>query len=236
MKIALIDDNPVHLKHSRQLCEKAFESRQIICFIRAFSSVSDFLSQMKNFSPEIAVLDIEMPEKDGISLGKEINQYLPECRIIFLTSYIEYASDVYETDHIWFVVKNNAEKYFDSAIDKALKSIEEQNHSKDYLVIKTKGKSEVIPLRSVLYISKIDRKTQVVCDQGEYFDNRKPADLIPEKYLTRFVRCHQGYYVSLQRIKEIDHEDFVLDNGVRIPISRTFSKTARDAFFARYIL
>ena len=236
MKIALVDDTPLHLKRSLKLCENALKTRKVLYLIRSFASAEELLAEIKNHTPDIAVLDIEMPKKDGISLAKEINLLAPDCRIIFLTSYIEYASDVYETEHIWFVVKKSADKYFDSAIDKALKSLQKQKDKEEYIVVKAKGISKKVPLNSILYLSKVDRKAAVFCDNGEYYDRRRPAELIPDELAHHFVRCHQGYWVNIQRIKEIDHDDFILDNDIHVPISRTFSKNARDAFFSRYYL
>lgn len=37
--------------------------------------------------PDVAVVDIEMPAKDGISAASELKQILPDCRTLMLTMY-----------------------------------------------------------------------------------------------------------------------------------------------------
>ena len=47
-----------------------------------------------------------MDGMNGIELANELNSTLPECRIIYLTGYLDYAPDVYTTEHVWFVLKD----------------------------------------------------------------------------------------------------------------------------------
>ena len=35
-----------------------------------------------------------------------MKQYAPFCQIIFLSSYLSYATEVYETEHIYFILKS----------------------------------------------------------------------------------------------------------------------------------
>ena len=47
-----------------------------------------------------------MPEITGIDAAKQINLIQPSAQIIFISSYLEYFSDVYETEHLYFVLKS----------------------------------------------------------------------------------------------------------------------------------
>ena len=49
-----------------------------------------------------------------------------------------------------------------------------------------------------------------------------------------FVRCHQGYWVNEAGIVGLERDTFLLADGSRIPISRSFRDDARGRFFARY--
>ena len=184
--------------------------------------------------PDLAVLDIEMGGENGISLAKKLNAAAPACRIIFLTSYVDYASDAYEAEHIWFVVKSRAEEYFEAAVRKALTSIAEGEIVKPGLLIREGGKSVLLPLENVLFLSKVGRKAQIMCADGAHLAAKNPAELIPSGLKDHFVRCHQGYWVNIAQIAELDHEEFVLKGGSRIPISRTFREEAKRRFLDQY--
>jgi CheY-like chemotaxis protein len=45
------------------------------------------LELIREFIPDVAVLDIGLPTLDGYELGKRIRSYHPHCRIVALTGY-----------------------------------------------------------------------------------------------------------------------------------------------------
>ena len=233
LKIAVCDDDPVHLERAVSLVNGSLEQENIKYSVQPFPSASVLLSEVEKngYSPDIAVLDIEMEGEDGITLAKKLNQILPLCRIIFLTGYLDYAMDVYSAEHIWFVVKSTADRYFKEAMNKALQTLNSQNSVQSVIVVRQKGSSIAVPLERIRYISKVGRKSCVFTADGEYSDTRRPAFLIPEHLQSHFIRCHQGYWVNIRMIRELDHDEFVLTDGSRIPLSRGFREEARKRFF-----
>ena len=238
LTVAICDDNAAHLKKAEEMTAAALKGAEQSFVLREFSSAEELLTWTgsEEAFPDLAVLDIEMDGEDGISLAKKLNRLAPGCRIIFLTSYVDYAPDVYAAEHIWFVVKSRAQEHFDAAIRKALDSLQENEAALPGILVRENGRTVFLDLEDVLYISKIGRKAQVKCLSGEHLDRKNPASLIPAGLQNRFLRCHQGYWVNLSQIAELDHEEFVLKDGSRIPISRTFREEAKRRFFERYRL
>ena len=70
----------------------------------------------------------------------------------------------------------------------------------------------------------------MVARSSEYLSAQPPVLLLGTA-ASAFLRCHQGYWVRLNRVVSLDHTEFVMENGDRIPISRTFRDAARTAFF-----
>ena len=233
IRIAICDDNSVHLQTASQRVDAEMKQHDRKYSAKLFHSAEELIHEIEQngYSPEIAVLDIEMDGEDGITLAKRLNQYLPLCRIIFLTSYIDYAPEVYEAEHIWFVVKKTADQFFPAAMKKALTSLDTNKAPVPAVITREKGTSHVIPITQILYISKVGRKSHVCCEDMTYSDYRRPADLIPAELEKYFIHCHQGYWVCIHAIQELDHMDFVLKNGTRIPISRNYREDARKRFF-----
>ena len=239
LKTAVCDDIPLHLKKAEELVDQYMKKRNIRCSITPFSSADDLLLSIseEDYRPDIAVLDIEMPDGSGLELARKINECLPGCRIIFLTAYMNYAPDAYLTDHVWFVTKNRVQEYMEPALDRALKSLEKSDAASEGLIVHEAGKSRFIPLSEILYISKVARKSVVYCTEDrKYSDTRRPAVLIPEKLKNDFLQCHQGYWVNLKMIRELDHSSFILINGQSIPISRSFRDASRKRFFEKFHL
>ena len=235
--IAICDDNPLHLEHAEKLTREVLAREKTAFHIRLFSDAGQLMNAMdeEEFQPDIAVLDIEMDGEDGISLAKDLNALVPGCRIIFLTGYIDYAPDAYTAEHIWFVLKSRASEHFALAMQKALSSLKEQSAASPGFLVREDGRTVFVPLDEILYLSRISRKAFIHCLNRDYTDSRRPALLIPEQLKTHFLQCHQGYWVNLSKIRELDGHEFVLTDGTRIPISRGFRDNAREAFFDTFL-
>ena len=215
IQLALCDDNALHLKYAASLIERAYPPAKVE--INAFSGGPALLKSLRlgDYVPDVAVLDIRMEEGDGISLAGELNRLAPACRVIFLTAYSEYAPEVYTTRHVWFIPKERAAPQGQT----------------EHFTLRSQGKSVLVPLQNLLYIDRVGRKTRLVCLTEEHLVNQSPAELIPSTAAPWMIRCHQGYWVNGMHVRSIDHNEFVLDNQQRIPISRTFRDAARARFF-----
>ena len=117
LRIAICDDERIHRRHTAELIDSALAARSadISCFD---SSEALLQAVVSGYAPDIAVLDIQMGEMDGISLAKRLNALTPSCRIIFVTSYLAFATEVYSTEHVYFILKSQMpfRKFFYSFI------------------------------------------------------------------------------------------------------------------------
>lgn len=233
VRIAICDDIPEHLHYTETLVRRELNSFEPE--IDSFQNAGQLLKCLEagDYAPDVAVLDVEIGDKSGIDLAKHINRLLPACRIIFLSGHAEYASASYEAEHIWFVLKSQADSYIGPALRRAL-STSLSGDGGLGIVAKTGGKSFFLPLGEILYIDREARKTRIVCEKDSYFVSGSPASLITEPVALSFVRCHQGYWVNLRNVKGIEKEEFLLSNGTRIPIGRTYRAQARERFFERF--
>lgn len=50
------------------------------------ASGADILPAATEFKPDVAVIDIDLPEKDGLTAAGELHEHLPGCRTLILTS------------------------------------------------------------------------------------------------------------------------------------------------------
>ena len=233
LTIAVCDDNPIHREHSAALVGRYLPNAKI----EAYSDPEIFLSNLggKGSLPDIAVLDIEMGNMTGIELAESLNRYTPDCQIIFLTAHADFAPEAYKARHVWFIVKSRAEEFLPEALDRAVKMLSEKESS-PVLNVRADGRNVLIPVSSMLYMEKVGRKMRLVCTDGEYLTYQQPSALISPELEEFFVRCHQGYWINLKHVEALDHNDFVMTDGIRIPISRTYRDSVREAFFSQYRL
>ena len=78
--IMIVDDTPENLKLLSLLLREQGHR------VRALPSGKMALAAMRNQRPEILLLDITMPEMDGISAVKEIKKFDPQAKIIMCSA------------------------------------------------------------------------------------------------------------------------------------------------------
>lgn len=231
LRIAVCDDEALHCAYAAQMIRMHLECPN--AEIRQFLSPQELLNALENetFLADIAVVDIRMEEMNGIALAREINVRAPGCQIIFLSSYLEYAPDVYDAEHVYFVLKEQMKTRLMPALQKAIENL--RSTMPRMIVLKERSTSYQIPVSDILYFERILRKTRIVSTSGEYWSKLTPAALLSEVDGSSFCRCHQSFYVNMQHIVSMNPDSFTLSNGKPIFISRTYKKAAKEQFLFR---
>ena len=88
----------------RRTYKRFFAGRYDVAFA---ASGSEARRQIDRFSPEVLVLDLRLPDTDGITLLQEIRQSQPSLPVIVTTSYVsmEPLINVLDLGHSGYLVK-----------------------------------------------------------------------------------------------------------------------------------
>lgn len=106
MNIAIVDDEPVFLK---QLHNRLREMKLPDCEIHEFTSGRDLLSFYVKGMYEVIILDVEMPDLNGLQTAERIRQIDNSVIISFLTNYAEFAVQGYDVGAFRYILKNQPE-------------------------------------------------------------------------------------------------------------------------------
>lgn len=227
--IAICDDEPLYRERLAQSV-RAHGNGQA-AQLQLFDSPAALLQavHMHGYAPDIAVLDIQMDEMTGIELAKQLNAALPQCAIIFVSSFLGFATDVYEAEHTYFILKSELEQRIGTALQRALnRNVPPVLH---YPV--TQGYRSV-SCAQVLCLERILRRTKLTLLGGiTEWTALPPAELLDAEAAQQFIRCHQSYWVNFRQIETMENDCFLLPGGLRVPISHTYRSTAREQFFPR---
>ena len=101
MKAICVDDEPLAVDYTLSQCALLPEIDEA----KGFTEAQSALDWLCGHSADIAILDINMPEIDGITLAAKIKQMCPETAILFLTAYKEYAFDAYAVHPTGYLLK-----------------------------------------------------------------------------------------------------------------------------------
>ena len=229
--VIICDDDLLHLSYTAQLTQKFLENDSVR--MQTFSDLYQMFSALDEhkFQPNIAILDIQMPELNGIEAAQKLHRIAPNCKNIFLTSYLAYAPDAYQAEHVYFVLKEQIQERLPTALKRALDEISKSNL---HLVFKAGSDVYQIKISCVLYLERILHKTKIVTLTETYTSTQSPSDILSTNHCQgRFIRCHQSFWVNPQAVKRLGPESFELINDESVPISRARRSQAKELFFAQ---
>ena len=101
MNIICVDDEKLILEDTVSMIKEI----EGVKTVKGYSKCKSALSHIKKYKTDVAVIDINMPDMDGISFAKTIKKISPDTAIIFLTGYSEYAVDAFQIHAEGYLLK-----------------------------------------------------------------------------------------------------------------------------------
>ena len=180
-----------------------------IKLIEEFESPLDTLNFLEKNMIDVVFLDINMPDMNGINLGKIISKIHPEVKIIFITAYKDYAVDAFEVKAFDYLLKPYSEERIRNLLKslvstKSVDNILNRNTSLKKITINMDEKIYVLSLTDVDYIEANEKETLIFANKKRYVSKIKISkwEEMLEGY--NFYRCHRSYIINLDKIVEIE--------------------------------
>ena len=227
LKIGLCEDNEIQHNQILSFLETiSLPKHAINSFYKGNDLYNSIQEAMKDKEPyDIVIMDIDLPDGNGIKFSKKINIFSPHTIIIYMTSYEEYVSDVYDTNHIYFVLKKNYQKYLPHALSLAYEVLNKERRAS--LKIFWNKEEYNILLKDIFYMERKLRTTYIVTPTHTYSTSEKLEDLLKRLGET-FAMSHRSYIINLKMVQEISKDSALLVDGTSIPISRSYYKALKD--------
>lgn len=205
---------------------------------KEFENPIDSLKYLQENKVDVVFLDINMPELDGMNLGKILTKLNPNIKIIFITAYRDYAAEAFEIKAFDYLLKPYSEKRITEVLNNLtmikdnspIKEVEKINKVTVFL----DEKMVVLSLDEIYYIE-VSEKESLVYTQNEIYTSKlkisKWEEILPKN---KFYRTHRAYIVNLDKIKEVEpwfNGTFVLkiqDLKFKVPVSRNNIKEFKE--------
>lgn len=233
MNVVIIDDEINCCEVLQLLLQKYCKQ---VTDVKLFNNSSEGLTYLRNNTPDLLFLDIEMPILNGFDLLSELGDI--NFHVIFTTAYDKYAVRAFKFNAIDYLLKPIDKDELIGAIKKITeKKPEEKRQGNEILKMKStfQKNPDVIAISSMEGITFIEVKDIVYCESdGSYTafffnDNRRIQTSKPIKDVEEtlsesgFYRVHQSYLINMKHIRKYirgDGGEVVMSNGKTINVSR----------------
>lgn len=210
MRFVLIDDNPeIHfflitlLKSANFLKDVAWE-------YQSFNSSESFIhNYIQDDLKTIVLLDIELPDMNGIQLAEYLSKTNKQAYVIFLTSYQHYMKDAFGLNVYQYLLKQDINKQFLEIVESLFIHI--SNHEEIKIPFITNTGNITINESDIVCVLYEDRKTILYTRNKKIIVYRETMTSIYNKLCsTKFIRPNRSALVNIDHIKTIDNPNINL--------------------------
>ncbi len=227
MKIAICDDDKVFLTYAKELVTKILFKIEDEFEIDTFDNGLSLLAESKQYA--ILILDIDMPEINGLKLAEQIREKNDDVQIIFLTSIFQFVFESFKVNPFRYVMKSSISEQLPEAI---ISCYEKLNLKKNQIFnFSYKGTSYSVRLCDIFYFAYTGRKVSVVTAKEEYSFYGKINEIETQLSGYFFMRVHSGFLINLQKISSISAGEVTMVNGTKLPVSRQRYANLKEAYF-----
>src|ERR1051326_7969156 len=150
MNCIIVDDDAM----ARLDLENKVGQVSFLNLIQSCSSASQAVTALMNQQVDLMILDVMMPEMNGLQLIKALEAERPQ--VVLISSNRDFAVDAFDFDVTAFLVKPISNERFFRAIAKARKLYESRtgisSHDDNHIFIKVNSRLVKIDTRDILYV------------------------------------------------------------------------------------
>ena len=247
IRVLIVDDELLAREGIRVLAQRDPELE----IIGECADGASALTAIREKSPDLVFLDIQMPEMDGFDVLEKVGADKIHA-IIFVTAFDQYALKAFEVHALDYLLKPFDDVRFEKALQQAKSQIEQREinklskkllalledrvsdrehraQEKTYLhrlMIKLANRVLLLKVADIDWIEADGNYAKLHVGNKAHMLREKMHDLESQLDPDTFVRVHRSIIVNLDRIKEL-HPHFngdyviVLADGTQLRLSRS---------------
>ncbi len=206
MKIAICDDDAKYVNELKAHIEK-YMNDHFIKSAEYFVTTSSKEILNNDTAYDLAFLDIQMPEADGITLAKELKRRNEKIILFFVTNFEEYQDEAMDLHIFRFFEKPFDVQRLYAGLDKAMEFIDES-----YVDIFLEKNNEYIkiPVDDICYIKRENRCISVVTKNGTFITKGNFNDLISKLPNTYFYLVHKSFMINVHHVTKYSYKEIYI--------------------------
>jgi two-component system response regulator AlgR len=207
LRVVTVDDEAPALSRMRDLLAECAQTMPLVIEGEAASGRAA-LDLLSTRCADVVLLDIRMPEMDGIELARHLQKLDPPPAVIFTTAYDAYAIRAFEVHAVDYLLKPIRIARLREALARVPSTAapasgvlrELQTGARAFLSAHERGKIHLIPIDDVVYMKAELKYVTVYTAQHAYLIEESLTALELE-YDVPFVRVHRNCLVARKAIR-----------------------------------
>ncbi|TDJ44118.1 MAG: response regulator transcription factor [Gammaproteobacteria bacterium] len=199
-------------------------------------------------APDVVLLDIRMPEMDGMEVASHLGHLPVPPAVIFTTAYDEYAVKAFDTHAVAYLLKPVRRERLLQALEHAARlsrmqmmALTQENPefaARKNIPVSLSGKISLVPVEGIISFHADQKYVRMVHSsaggpiQESLID--EPLKALEAEFASDFVRVHRNSVLrataiqSLQRNEAGQYSATVRDSGETVPVSRRHIATLKQ--------
>lgn len=198
LSILLVDDEAPARNRLRELLAEISK----IDVIAEAKNGKEALEIASDKQPDIVLLDIRMPEMDGIEVAQHLQKLARQPAIIFTTAYDSYAMQAFDISAVDYLLKPIRLERLQTAIQKArallpsqLEALTPLNPQRTHLSISERNRIVLVPVADIIYLRAELKYITVRTAEREYLIEESLTHL-EQEFGSIFIRLHRNCLVA----------------------------------------
>lgn len=229
VRMVVCDPNRNEMEYYLEILYNAAKRNNYSLSVLKFTNGADLLYYMGENQEDIqaVILEIDLPDSDGVEIAKKMREAGYNGEIVFLTSSKEYFLSAFDVRAYHYLLKGDTvSDYIDGVYTKLLKKI--QTRQNGCLIFNSHGEYRVIRTDDIEYFE-VDKRLMTVYYLNGRFEFISTMTYVQDHLKDKeFIRVHRAFLVAFKAIRKVYHDRLEMMNGSVVPIGRTYQNLVQE--------
>ncbi len=229
LRIAVCDDEMLAARSTAALLRRELSTKKIENELSVFISSLALAQELRQGTHyDVLFADIDMPELDGIRLGTLYQAELQDTLLVYISGREDLVFEAFQAKPFRFVRKKHLAD-LPKVLQDVILELRAQGQRKLSFPC---GANNTVLLRPerISYVEALKKKQMLHSDLQVYTVTSSFQRVCQQLQGYGFVQTHKSFLVNSRYIRAIEKNELLLDDGARVPVSRSYLKAVQDAF------
>ena len=228
IKVMIADDQEL----IRQSLQIVLEMKEGIEVTATAKDGREVIQEVRKDKPDVILMDVRMPEMDGVQCTQIIKEQYPDVKIIILTTFDddEYVYNALKWGASGYLLKPTTYEKLCSLLNDCKQAF---HYEPESIIVKTDKGYRKIYYHLIECVEAQNKKVLFCLNDGECLEVLDTFVHCSNELTTNdaFYKCHRSYLVHMPAIDHFNSIEIETKTHKKVPIARSYAKSFKEAYF-----